>query len=80
MSRNQTAYNGSAPVGATDDVVDLHLVGGARWCVLDLDEILEGIEFAGLPQRELVCTYLDRRSRRRMFIRVCSRQRKEAAA
>ena len=54
--------------------IDVPAAMNGRWVQMDLDEILEGIEFAGLPQRELICTYLDRRSRRRVFVRVASRR------
>jgi hypothetical protein len=61
-------------------VLELPATMSSRWALLDLDEILEGIESAGLPQRELICTYTDRRSRRRVFVRVQARARLKEAA
>jgi hypothetical protein len=70
------AANGRWPVRWTpaELELDIHAATNGRWMQIDLDEILEGIEFAGLPQRELICTYLDRRSPRRVFVRVASRR------
>ena len=72
---NQTnsQQQSNEPHGAT---IELPAAMNGRWIQLDLDEILEGIEFAGLPQRELIATYTDRRSRRRIFVRVRGHQRK----
>ena len=57
-------------------ILELPAAMNGRWIQLDLDEILDAITSAGLPQRELICTYTDRRSRRRLFVRVGGGQRR----
>jgi hypothetical protein len=64
---------------AAEAVIELPAAMNGRWIQVDLDEVLEAVEFCGLPQRELIATYLDSRSRRRMFVRVRV-HRKEAKA
>jgi hypothetical protein len=68
---------GAADQNGAETLVELPAAMNGRWIQVDLDEVLEAVEFCGLPQRELIATYLDRRSRRRMFVRVHS-HRKEA--
>jgi hypothetical protein len=71
---------GAADQNSAGALIELPAAMNGRWIQVDLDEVLEAVEFCGLPQRELIATYLDRRSRRRMFVRVCAHGRKEVAA
>jgi hypothetical protein len=57
--------------------IDLPAAMNGRWVQVDLDEILEGIEFAGLPQRERIAADTDRRSHRRLFTSVRGQQRRK---
>lgn len=53
--------------------LDLHVVANGRWFAIDLDEMLEAAEFAGLPG-ELIVTYVDAGGRRRYVERCPSRK------
>jgi hypothetical protein len=69
---------GSGPVHSNghDDTsaeVGLHLVVNDGWCALDLDELRDAIEAAGLPP-ELIATYLDRTGRRRYVERAAGQK------
>jgi hypothetical protein len=75
-SRYMMAGAGAEDQNGAGAPIDLPMATNGRWVCLDLDEILEGIEFAGLPQTELVATYVDSRAHRR-FVRVRA-HRKEA--
>jgi hypothetical protein len=57
-----------------DRIIDIHLAVNDRWCAFDLDELLEAIEFAGLPG-ELIATYQDASGRRRYVERRRPRTR-----
>jgi hypothetical protein len=71
--------NGNGCHPETHRPVELHVVQNGRWVAIDLDELLESIEFAGLP-RELIVTYMDANGRRRYVERCPARKRKEAKA
>ena len=65
--------NGNASVGAAD--IDLRAAMTDHVVFVDLDDLLEAVEFCGLPQRELVVTYVDANNRRRYVERCPERKR-----
>ena len=72
MSTTADAVNGDRPREVT---LELPLVVNARWCAVDLDELQEATEGAGLPG-ELILTYLDAGNRRRYVERCPERKQR----
>ena len=78
---DQTNSSNSNEHDGDGDGIDLHLAINDRWAVLDLDELRESIQAAGLPA-ELIATYRDQHGHRRYIERRPRRAhtRQETAA
>jgi len=76
---NDNGHNGAPAAPANGQGIDLRLMVNDRWCALDLDELLQAVEFAGLPP-ELIVTYVDRHGRRRYVERRFGRSRSSQPA
>ena len=76
MATSPGVANGAQPHHDSREVtLELPLVVNARWCAVDLDELQEAAEDAGLPG-ELILTYLDAGNRRRYVERCPERKQR----